>query len=346
MGLRMRKSVNLGCGFRVNVSKSGIGYSWGVPGYRITKTAKGKTRKTYSIPGTGLSYVDEASKRTAKSNNKNISQTAPENTHETVPTENIDITNISELQPANFTDLINSIRTCLIMNKIFNYMCIGLIGIPIFNVALSFIGIAGVIGKIYTLKKKTPYLQYEMDESSQIQYQNVLSSIKNLNTCNKIWHINQVQHVSNKKTNAGAARNVGRKPFIIQNHLPKIIRSNVDGIRMKLDKKQLIFLPDTILIMQGCKVGAAAYKNITITQSYTNFIESEKVPTDAEIVDYTWQYVNKNGSADKRFKNNRKYPICRYGNLKFVDGKNLYIELMCSDYSKSKIFSDEFLRYE
>ena len=38
MGLRMRKSINLGGGLRVNISKSGIGYSWGVPGYRITKT--------------------------------------------------------------------------------------------------------------------------------------------------------------------------------------------------------------------------------------------------------------------------------------------------------------------
>lgn len=59
MGLRMRKSINLGGGLRVNISKSGIGYSWGVPGYRITKTATGKTRKTYSIPGTGLSYVEK-----------------------------------------------------------------------------------------------------------------------------------------------------------------------------------------------------------------------------------------------------------------------------------------------
>lgn len=59
MGTRYRKSINLGGGFRINISKSGIGYSWGTKGYRVTKTANGKTRKTYSIPGTGLSYVEE-----------------------------------------------------------------------------------------------------------------------------------------------------------------------------------------------------------------------------------------------------------------------------------------------
>ncbi len=32
MGFRYRKSINLGGGFRINLSKSGIGYSWGVKG--------------------------------------------------------------------------------------------------------------------------------------------------------------------------------------------------------------------------------------------------------------------------------------------------------------------------
>lgn len=60
MGFRYRKSINLGGGFRVNISKSGIGYSWGVKGYRITKTAKGTVRRTVSIPGTGISYSEES----------------------------------------------------------------------------------------------------------------------------------------------------------------------------------------------------------------------------------------------------------------------------------------------
>ena len=56
MGLRFRKSLNLGKGFKLNLSKSGIGYSFGFKGFRIGKTAKGKNRKTISLPGTGLSY--------------------------------------------------------------------------------------------------------------------------------------------------------------------------------------------------------------------------------------------------------------------------------------------------
>lgn len=65
MGLRVRKSFKVG-GVRVNLSKSGIGYSIGTKGYRITKTANGRTRKTASIPGTGISYVSESGSKKRK----------------------------------------------------------------------------------------------------------------------------------------------------------------------------------------------------------------------------------------------------------------------------------------
>ena len=84
MGFRFRKSINLGGGFRVNLSKSGVGYSWGTKGVRFTKTAKGKRRTTSSIPGTGISYVTESNgtKITAPrqpKNTTNIPALTPDN---------------------------------------------------------------------------------------------------------------------------------------------------------------------------------------------------------------------------------------------------------------------------
>lgn len=74
MGLRFRKSINLGP-IRLNFSKSGMGISFGVKGFRVSKSAKGKTQATVSLPGTGLSYVqdldDLGNKKTAsKAKNK------------------------------------------------------------------------------------------------------------------------------------------------------------------------------------------------------------------------------------------------------------------------------------
>lgn len=62
MGFRFRKSFNLGKGVKATASKSGVSFSWGIPGFRVTRTSKGKIRKTFSIPGTGISYVSEDKK--------------------------------------------------------------------------------------------------------------------------------------------------------------------------------------------------------------------------------------------------------------------------------------------
>lgn len=61
MGLRYRKSVNIGP-LRLNASKSGWGWSVGIPGVRYTKMANGRSRMTHSIPGTGISWVEESKK--------------------------------------------------------------------------------------------------------------------------------------------------------------------------------------------------------------------------------------------------------------------------------------------
>lgn len=87
MGFRFRKSVNLGP-FRLNFSKSGVGASVGVKGFRVTKKAGGGTRTTASIPGTGISYVTETSGKKASAGKRTDSaapaaQAAPQSAPET-----------------------------------------------------------------------------------------------------------------------------------------------------------------------------------------------------------------------------------------------------------------------
>lgn len=54
MALRFRKSKRIGkCG-RINFSRSGIGASVGIPGFRVSISPDGKIRRTVSIPGTGI----------------------------------------------------------------------------------------------------------------------------------------------------------------------------------------------------------------------------------------------------------------------------------------------------
>jgi hypothetical protein len=60
MGFRFRKSIKLFPDVRINLSRSGVITSVGVPGAPVNFSKKG-TRTTVGIPGTGMSYSERTS---------------------------------------------------------------------------------------------------------------------------------------------------------------------------------------------------------------------------------------------------------------------------------------------
>ena len=57
MGLNFRKSISLGKGLKLNLSKSGPSVSFGKSGFRQSINLKGNARTTVGIPGTGIYYT-------------------------------------------------------------------------------------------------------------------------------------------------------------------------------------------------------------------------------------------------------------------------------------------------
>ena len=58
MGFRFRKSISLGGGTRLNIGTKSASVSFGTKGVRKTISTSGRETTTFSIPGTGVSYVD------------------------------------------------------------------------------------------------------------------------------------------------------------------------------------------------------------------------------------------------------------------------------------------------
>jgi hypothetical protein len=65
MGFIFRKSVKAGP-FRLNFSKTGIGVSAGVPGFRVTQSSTGRRYTTFNVPGSGMSYRTPSGKTTSQ----------------------------------------------------------------------------------------------------------------------------------------------------------------------------------------------------------------------------------------------------------------------------------------
>lgn len=68
MGFNFRKSIKVAPGVRVNIGKSGASVSLGTKGIRHTIHTSGRSRTTIGLPGTGLSYTQNHSRRSYKTN--------------------------------------------------------------------------------------------------------------------------------------------------------------------------------------------------------------------------------------------------------------------------------------
>lgn len=81
-----------------------------------------------------------------------------------------------------------------------------------------------------------------------------------------------------------------------------------------------------------------------LTTATVNYQESEARPVDAELLKYTWQYVNKNGEPDKRYANNLRYPVFKYCCL-FVNTGNTTAKFMFSNYTTASEFATAYTVY-
>ncbi len=339
MGFRFGKSIKVGKAFRINISKSGIGYSYGTKGARITHMANGRKRSTLSIPGTGLSYVKETTKKNSKKN----THSSQNNVDTKIG--NQEIINIEKQHSAQYDDFINDIKNVKKLNTISSILIATLLlyTFPLFIIT----GILGIIFKVYIHKKMSVNIEYEFDEESKNNFDELSNSWAMLKNNKKLWQSTNTENVNDARRNAGANHIVKNKVITVLRKLPWYLNANIKPFGLNLSKSSLIFLPDGLLIIQGKEIGVVDYADLHISIKTTNFIETGEIPPDTEILEYTWLKVNKDGSKDKRFKNNRKVPVCKYGEILITNNKNndVLAEIMCSNPSTLIEIAKAFKEY-
>lgn len=337
MGLRYRKSINLGGGFRVNISNSGISYSWGTKGYRVTRTARGTTRRTVSIPGTGISYSNETGRSKGRVPSKHPQQDKPPIDSNHYDTEEIANGLASEMVSDGLEDILSAAGQALKLNKISNIGIIISLILSASNALFALLLVGFIVLKIYVRTTGVIDLDYAIDEEQMDIIDRRMEPMFAVADSDKVWRIMQSSKVIDKKYAAGASSTVKRNACKTAKTPPFPFKANIPAASFKTGKETLVFMPDKLFLMQGCKIGALNYSDISFYTHSTRFIESERVPKDARIIDRTWRYVNKSGSPDKRFKNNRELPICLYGEIELKSDHGLNTVIMFSNSSISNI---------
>lgn len=165
---------------------------------------------------------------------------------------------------------------------------------------------------LYTHFDSRVPLFYSLDEMGLKQLQALREAFAMIQRCDCVWRYEGEERTDDWKRNAGAGTLVTRSrlyPALVDQSAG--FDSNV-ACGFSFGHSILFRLPDGFFLGTG-ECYQSLGKSLDVNASTTNFREEEYSPKDAESIGGTWRYVNKSGGPDRRFSDNRRIPIYRYG---------------------------------
>jgi hypothetical protein len=184
----------------------------------------------------------------------------------------------------------------------------------------------------------TTTLDYNLPDAEMGAFNKLSEAFKKLAQSKRLWRIPMQKEQRDWKRNAGASTMVERKSFALSVGNPPLIKSNLSFLCLPLGNKRLYFSPDSVLIIAGNSVAALRYDDLEIAYRTTRFIENERVTSDAQVVGHSWRYVNRDGTGDRRFRNNQQLPICLYAEIDLNSSNGLNERIHCSRLDTPKEF--------
>lgn len=332
MGFYVRKSVKAGP-FRFNLSKSGIGISAGVPGFRIGTGPRGNYvhmgrngiyyRASLNAPGKGPPVRPRQPPQHQQ----------PAYLPSGVVMEDVTGATAMSLEPTGRGDLVDQLNDAAARFVWWWPVAIVvfLLGILIMPWGLI-VWVLGAVGCVWLYfndqARRTVVLFYDVHDDAHYWFESVVTQWRWLTESQRVWRIIQSGDVVSTygyKVNAGASSLVNRiSSTASTSDKIKQLATNVAIPSLTAGRCALYLLPDRLLVRDGKHYSDVDYRELRVFHQEQRFIESSTVPRDAAQVDTTWQYVNVKGGPDRRFKSNRILPIMLYGQIVIASAGGLY----------------------
>jgi predicted RNA-binding Zn-ribbon protein involved in translation (DUF1610 family) len=333
VGFYIRKSVKAGP-FRFNLSKSGIGVSAGVPGFRIGTGPRGN----YIHMGRNGIYYRAS---------LNGHHTSPQPHHYAQPVqyqqpafrpsdvimEDVTGATAMSLEPTGRGDLVDQLNTAAARltwwwPAAIAVVLLGLLTMPFGLIIWALGGAACVWLYLNDQARKTVVLFYDVHDDANSWFDSLVTEWRWLTESQRVSRIVQSGDVIGTyafKTNSGAsAIDKTINATATASGQIKQLATNIAIPCITAANSALYFLPDRLLVREGKHYSDIDYSALRIFNQRQRFIESSTPPRDAYQVDTTWQIVNVKGGPDRRYKNNRMLPVMLYGRLIVTSASGLH----------------------
>lgn len=360
MAWKFRRRIRILPRFSINMSKSGMSATIGIRGASVNIGKRGAYLNT-GIPGTG---IYDRQKIGGSANNEASNIELDQIIDDSIEIRSLDAEQLtSENLFGLKTAIIESQKEKAILKSVYE-KAKSQFYLSKFLSVFSYLLIFGLFYKrahqIASERKKdmlqaeNDYSSYSlkidvnMDDELKKIHDEMKSSFYQLIMIHSIWDITSSQSVDRVKERSAASASVQRtKTSFEEKSLDFLTISDTAMVFHNKNGSDYYLFPGFIVAYESSNAsfGIIDYKDLHIESHNQKFIETEAIPHDTETVGYTWKYVNKNGSPDKRFKDNYQIPIVLYYELNMNSLKGINDSFQFSNAKVAETFCLAFSNY-
>jgi hypothetical protein len=186
------------------------------------------------------------------------------------------------------------------------------------------------------------------DATTNASYDQLVESFGALARCARIWDITGSQANDRVRTRSRASVSVERKlvTFTVAD-ADEIIQTASRSLRLQnANGPDLVFYAGFLLMETRSELALVDLRELDVLFSTCTFTETEQVPSDSGVVGRTWAKVNKDGSPDRRFRDNYQIPIAQYAELHLSSRTGLNEQYMFSNVDAARLFAQRFGDYK
>ena len=371
MSVRIRQNFALFPGVRLNVGKTGVSASIGVPGATVNLGKHG-VRTTFGAPGTGVSVSNFHAwdGTNSPTPNPNFRQPVPRLPMNGIPqpitsaaVETLTSASMLEVQTllkkakeqaaqikrklrdaeeeARKTEAELHKRTASLFRFFYKK-----------RVAVLRESVPKLKEQVEELKAWAANTKVDVtfdssDEARRI-YGELVRAFGALRNVAKTWDITAESAIDRVKTRSHASRGLDRHPARL--FLSSSTYINYENSALVFENKngEDIYIYPGVAVMER-NDGAFALidlRDLNVEYANVNFVEEEAVPGDTYVIKHTWAKVNKDGSPDRRFRDNYQIPVCQYGQLVLRSKNGIREEYQFSTTKQPREFAEAFARFK
>lgn len=361
MALKFRRRVTVFPGVRLNLSKSGISTTIGPRGANVNFNRDGAFLNT-GLPGTGIYDRQRIGGRRRGSGENRANGAYLEEPEFIVPPS----VALEGATCEGLRDLHDALKACLAERRNLRVeiaaaeKALGRARNLLLVSRILLIGFFLKWFRNYRDEKKmiladteaalevcTVDVDVTADDATARAYARLQDAFCALAACEAVWDISskipgravkQRSHVGAEHFRITVSCNLADIPAL---------RSEYRGMHLENATGADFYFYPGFLILTG-RNGAFAltdHRELKLTYSATEFPERGSVPADAEKIGTTWYRANKDGSPDRRFRDNFQIPLCRYGVLHIEGPAGLNEKFAFSNSAKAEGFAAAFAEY-